>query len=252
MEINNNVNNTEPAVQDHVVDDQSAAVDTVVDQQPAVEPAQPQTRAENQQFKQMRQQTERLQQQMAAQQAENQRLMAALNGYGYQGSFAEIAERLEAENRQMTVEEYRQQQEQDAERAKQVLQNSPEYLAMKQKAEMYEQEVIGQMMKDDLAAINKAFPDAKLKSLDGLSEDFFKLIGQNIDPVTAYAAVQAGHQATQKPVPPVMGAVNQTPVEKEFYSQAEYDELVKNHPEKLKDPKFIDTVINKWMPKWGK
>ena len=43
--------------------------------------------------------------------------------------------------------------------------------------------------------------------------------------MTAYAAMQQAKQATAKPVPPVMGAVNQTPAEKEFYTSEELDRL---------------------------
>ena len=185
----------------------------------------PQSREVNHQFKLMRQEQERLQRQIAEQQTANNRLLEALKGYGYSGSAEEVAAQISAAQRGISIEEFNAQEQQAAERAKAMMQSDPEYLAMKQKAEAYEQAAFDNLFKSDLAAIKKAFPDFKGKSIDDLGDQFAALRANGVDAVTAYAAMQQAKQATAKPVPPVMGAVNQTPAEKDFYTSDELDRL---------------------------
>lgn len=197
------------------------------DEQPVERPAErkPQSREVNHQFKLMRQEQERLQRQIAEQQTANNRLLEALKGYGYSGSAEEVAAQIAAAQRGISIEEFNAQEQQAAERAKAMMQNDPEYLAMKQKAEAYEQAAFDNLFKSDLAAIKKAFPDFRGKTIDDLGDQFAALRANGVDAVTAYAAMQQAKQATAKPVPPVMGAVNQTPAEKEFYTSEELDRL---------------------------
>ena len=222
-------------------------------EQPEQQHSQPQPRRVNQQFKAMRQEQERqFRQQIDQLQNSNDRLLEALKGYGYSGSAEEVAAQISAAQRGISIEEFNEQERQAAERAKAMMQNDPEYLAMKQKAEAYEQAAFDNLFKSDLAAIKKAFPDFKGKSIDDLGDQFAALRANGVDAVTAYAAMQQAKQATAKPVPPVMGAVNQTKAEKEFYSKEEYEAIIKAHPEYLDDQKFVDNIINKSMPKWPK
>lgn len=197
------------------------------EEQPVERPAErkPQSREVNHQFKLMRQEQERLQRQIAEQQTANNRLLEALKGYGYSGSAEEVAAQIAAAQRGISIEEFNAQEQQAAERAKAMMQSDPEYLAMKQKAEAYEQAAFDNLFKSDLAAIKKAFPDFKGKTIDDLGDQFAALRANGVDAVTAYAAMQQAKQATAKPVPPVMGAVNQTPAEKEFYTSDELDRL---------------------------
>ena len=199
---------------------------TVADEQPEERPVKkPQSREVNHQFKLMRQVQERLQRQIAEQQTANNRLLEALKGYGYEGTPEEIAAQITAAQRGISIEEFNAQEQQAAERAKEMMQNDPDYLAMKQKAEAYEQAAFDNLFKQDLADIKKAFPDFKGKSIDELGVQFAALRANGVDAVTAYAAMQQVKQATAKPVPPVMGAVNQTQAEKEFYTSDELDRL---------------------------
>ena len=257
----NMMTNTVSEVQEPVVEAQSEeqpeeqpAEQNV--EQPAEQPeqqhSQPQPRRVNQQFKAMRQEQERLQRQIAEQQTANSRLMDALKGYGYSGTAEEIAAQITAAQRGISIEEFNEQERQAAERAKAMMQNDPEYLEMKHKAETYEQAVFDILFKSDLADIKEAFPDFKGKTIDDLGGQFAALRANGVDAVTAYAAMQQAKQATAKPVPPVMGAVNQTKAEKEFYSKEEYEAIIKAHPEYLDDPKFVDNIINKSMTKWPK
>lgn len=236
-------------VQEPVVEAQTEPVEEpVVDEQPKV-----QTREQNRQQAAMRRSRENdLQQQLEAARASESKLLEALKGYGYSGNAEKVADQIRAAQQGVSYEEYQAQQEQQQALMREMMQSDPEFLAMKQKADLYEQEAFNRVFKDDLAAIKKAFPDVKAKSVEDLGEKFVALRANGIDAVTAFAAMQKGVEATKKPVPPVMGAVNQAPPEKEFYSEAEYDALVKAHPEKLKDPKWVDMVINNWMPKWRK
>lgn len=215
-----------------VTDGTSAADETTeetqtAEEQPVERPAErkPQSREVNHQFKLMRQEQERLQRQIAEQQTANNRLLEALKGYGYSGSAEEIAVQIAAAQRGISPEELNAEEQRAAERAKAMMQSDPEYLAMKQKAEAYEQAAFDNLFKSDLAAIKKAFPDFKGKSIDDLGDQFAALRANGVDAVTAYAAMQQAKQATAKPVPPVMGAVNQTTAEKEFYTSDELDRL---------------------------
>ena len=217
-------------VQEDVVDSQSEPVEEpVVDEQPKV-----QTREQNRQQAAMRRSRENdLQKQLEMANASASKLMEALKGYGYTGTAEEVAAQVFAAQQGITYEEYQAQQEADSKRLKEMMQADPEYLAMKQKADLYEQEAFNRVFKDDLAAIKKAFPDVKAKSVEDLGDMFTALRANGIDAVTAYAAINKGQEATKKPTPPVMGAINQTPAEKEFYTSEELDRLTKKD---LEDP----------------
>ena len=260
------MNNENTEVQAPVVEEPTAATEETsaadetteetqaAEEQPVERPAErkPQSREVNHQFKLMRQEQERLQRQIAEQQTANNRLLEALKGYGYSGSAEEVAAQIAAAQRGISVEELQAQEQQAAERAKAMMQNDPEYLAMRQELNAYKQAAFENLFQNDLEDIKKAFPDFKGKSIDDLGFQFSVLRSNGLDAVTAYAAMQQAKQATAKPVPPVMGAVNQTKAEKEFYSKEEYEAIIKAHPEYLDDQKFIDNIINKSMPKWPK
>ena len=235
-------------VQEPVVEAQTEPVEEpVVDEQPKV-----QSREQNRQQAAMRRSRENdLQQQLEAARANESKLMEALRGYGYSGNANEVADQIRAAQQGISYEEYQAQQEQQQALMREMMQSDTEFLAMKQKADLYEQEAFNRVFKDDLAAIKKAFPDVKAKSVDDLGEKFVALRANGIDAVTAFAAMQKGVEATKKPTPPVMGAVNQTPAEKEFYTSEEVDNIERNHPEMLDDPKIFNRIM-KSMTKWGK
>jgi hypothetical protein len=234
-------------VQEPVVEAQTEPVEPeVVDEQPK------QTREQNRQQAAMRRSRENdLQQQLEAARASESKLLEALKGYGYSGNAEKVAGQIRAAQQGVSYEEYQAQQEQQQARMREMMQSDPEYLQMKAKADLYEQEAFNRVFRDDLAAIKKAFPDVKAKSVEDLGDQFVALRANGIDAVTAFAAMQKGTEATKKPVPPVMGAVNQVPAEKEFYTSEEVDNIEKNHPEMLDDPKIFNRIM-KSMTKWGK
>lgn len=226
---------------------QEAVVEPQTEPEEAVEEKPVQPRRVNQQFKAQRRESER--QQLEKLQADNSRLLEALKGYGYSGTSEEVTRQIRAAQAGVSYEEYQKQEERDTARYKEMMRNDPEFLELKAKAEYGEQQAFEALKKDDLAAVKKAYPEVKAKSVEDLGEEFLMLRAKDIPAELAYAAVQQMKEATKKPVPPVMGALNKTPAEKDFYTSAEFDEITRNHPEKLDDPKFM-ALIRKNMERW--
>ena len=246
------LNNTVNEVQETVVESQTEPVEEppveqVTDEQPVEQKVQ--TREQNRQQAAMRRSRENaLQQQLEMARASESKLMEALKGYGYSGNAEEVAAQIHAAQQGISYEEYQAQQEQQQALMREMMQSDPEFLAMKQKADLYEQEAFNRVFKDDLAAIKKAFPDVKAKSVEDLGDMFTALRANGVDAVTAYAAINKGQEATKKPTPPVMGAVNQTPAEKEFYTSEELDRLTKKD---LDDPSIYARAM-KSLSKLGR
>lgn len=87
------------------------------------------------------------------------------------------------------------------------------------------------LMQADLEAIRKV--DPSLKSLDDLGEGYIEYIEAGLDPVKAYWAIKAEENANHATPPKEIGRVETTPVEKDYYTDAEIDamsseELTKN------------------------
>lgn len=230
---------TEPAqepIEEPVAEQQEAAEQPPAEQKPVK-----QSREVNHQFKLMRQQQERLQKQ-------NEDLLAALKDYGYSGDAADVLNQLKAAKEGISVDAYMERENQIQTRAKELMQSDPEYQSLKEKAEAYENMAFENVIKEDLAAIRKAFPEEKARTVDELGEQFIALRAQGIDPVVAYAAINTAKQATAKPKPPEMGAVGQKPAEKEFYTSEEIDKLT---DKELDDPSIWAKVM-KSMTKLGR
>jgi len=231
---------------------QTAAENQKAQAQPQVQPQaqrREQPPEENQRYKQFRQQYEaqqrQLQQQLEQERARSGRVLEALKSYGMEGSPEEVALALEARAAGVTPEQLEAQRQQEQERARQLMESDPEVQNLRERAESAEQIVFDGIYKADAEAINRAFPDAKIRSIDELGDQFAALRANGVDAVTAYAAMKA----TAKPKPPVMGAVGAAAGEKTFYTSAEVDELTRNHPEMLDDPKIMERVM-KSMTKW--
>lgn len=244
--------NTEPVegseVQEPVAEAQTEPT-AEVEEKPVKKP---QSRAVNQEFAKFRRENERLQRELAAAQALSDRFVNAVGSHGYQGSAEEVVLALEAANAGISPEEMARRNEAERTRLQEMVKQDPEYLAMKEKADKYEMENFQNKLRDDLAAINEAFPEAKVKDIFELGMDFAIMRDQGMDAVKAYAALQMAKDAVKKPVPPVIGAVNTTPAEKEYYTEEEYNEIERNHPELLNDARFVDRIIKHSMPRWKK
>lgn len=231
---------TEPAQEP---EQQEAAEQPSTEQKPVK-----QSREVNHQFKLMRQQQERLQREMEQMQSGNAQLLEALKDYGYSGTAEEVLNQLKAAKEGISIDDYMERENQIQSRAKELMQSDPEYQTLKEKAEAYENMAFENVVKEDLAAIKKAFPEEKARTVDELGEQFIALRAQGIDPVVAYAAINTAKQATAKPKPPEMGAVGQKPVEKEFYTSEEIDKLT---DKELDDPSIWAKVM-KSMTKLGR
>lgn len=209
------------------------SAETAESQEGAAKPQQ--TREENSQFAQARKQAEA---EVKAIKAQNERLLEALKGYGYEGSPEEIADTLLAQMQGISKEEAKAQREQQekAEADKQKIQSE---------AEFYKKIAVEKMMADDLAKIQKINPE--VKSLNELGEEFGALLGALHDPVLAYDALKAKQARETKPVPQEIGAVNSNSAkEKDFYTSAEVDRLTAKD---FDNPKIMEAV-RKSMLKW--
>ena len=107
--------------------------------------------------------------------------------------------------------------------------------------------VFSDIRKKDAEEINRAYPDAGLKSVDDLGDEFFALRAEGVSNLTAYLAVTGAKDARKPRKPPVIGAVNGAgQKEKEFYSPDEVDRLTTRQ---LDDPKIRERVM-KSMTRW--
>lgn len=206
---------------------------------------------ENHQYARLRRQFEaQLRQEQAQRQQMEQmqrQMVTALNGLGYQGGPEDIADALAAQQQNLTVEQLRAQRQAEQQRARELMRQDPEYLAAKAQAEQYQEMVYRDLYERDVAEINEHFPDAKVKSLDELGEDFAAMRAGGVGNLAAYAAIRQAREAAAKPLPPEIGAVNATEAgEKDYYSPEEADRLTS---EQLDNPKIMDIVM-KSMTKW--
>jgi len=209
----------------------------------AVKP--PQTPEENRRQAQMRRSRENdLLQQLRAAEAKNQesaqqydRLLGALKGFGYEGDAEAVTEAILAQQRGVTVEQVRAQQAEERQRLQEMVRRDPEYQRARQLAEAYEQLLMQQVRDRDLAEINKAYPEAKIRDIEELGEDFRALREAGVGNLAAYAAVRGAQAAVQKPVPPEVGAVNSTQTkDNEYYTNEELDALT---AKQLENPKVL-------------
>jgi len=178
--------------------------------------------------------------------AQNERLLQALKGYGYEGSPEEIADALIAQQQGISTEEARAQREAiEAENAK--------YNQLQSEVETYKSLAIEKLKSDDLAKLKSAYPEdkevQKLKSIDELGDEFFLLLSATKDPELAYDALQAKNARHTKPVPPDIGAVNSSSgKEKDFYTPDEVDKLTDKDYD---NPKIME-IVRKSMLRWNK
>jgi hypothetical protein len=176
--------------------------------------------------------------------AQNERLLQALAGYGYDGSPEEIADALIAQQQGISTEEARAQREAiEAENAK--------YNQLQSEVETYKSLAIEKLKSDDLAKLKSAYPEdkevQKLKSIDELGDEFFLLLSATKDPELAYDALQVRNARHTKPTPPDIGAVNSSSSkEKDFYTPEEVDKLTEKDYD---NPKIMERVRQS-MLKW--
>lgn len=216
--------------------------ETQVETETVVEETRPrQSAEENAKFAAARRQAEA---EARAIKAQNERLLQALAGYGYEGSPEEIADALIAQQQGISTEEARAQREAiEAENAK--------YNQLQSEVETYKSLAIEKLKSDDLAKLKSAYPEdkevQKLKSIDELGDEFFSLLSATKDPELAYDALQVRNARHTKPTPPDIGAVNSSSSkEKDFYTPDEVDKLTEKDYD---NPKIMERVRQS-MLKW--
>lgn len=211
--------------------------------EPVVEPAKPQqTAEENARFAAARREAEA---EARAIRAQNDRLLQALNAYGYEGSPEEIADTLLAQTQNISVEEARAVREADEA-------NNAKLAQMQAENEFYRTKAIQAAMAEDLAKLKSTYPEDKtiqnLKDINDLGQEYFALLGALNDPTLAYDALQIKKNRETKPIPKDIGATNASSgKEKDFYTPDEVDKLTEADYEK--NPKLWG-VVRKSMLKW--
>ncbi len=212
-EVDSNVSEQVATAQDTTPETSEVATEQVAEEvaNPQMEVEKPvQSKEDNARFAAARRKAE----------SENQRLLQVLEGFGYKGSPQEIADILEAQQTQKPVEQVR------AEREAQEQQTAKE-MQLQAEVEELKQYKFSKLIEGDIAEINKAYPNANIKSVQDLGTDYLNImrLGQ-VDCVTAYEILQAKKAKEEIPKPQITGAVNsQTVQEKETYTADEVRQM---------------------------
>jgi len=202
---------------------------------PVVEAAPQQSKEDNSKYAEARRTAEA---EARAVRMQNDRLVQALNSYGYEGSPEEIADALEAASQGTSVEEVKAEREaREAEDSK--------FNALKSENEYFKSIAIKSQMAEDLKQLQTVYPE--VKSLNELDPKVFEIMKNGLDVITAHEIVKAQTDRTKKPTPPEIGGVdNSSSQEKDFYTSAEVDKLTSKDYE---NPKIMERVRNS-MLKW--
>lgn len=210
------------------------------EQQETAEPARqteqrPQSREQNAAFAAARRQAEA---EARAAREETRRLMDALSAYGYKGATAgELADTLEAQRRNIPVEQLRSERAAEHERIRQAIEDSPEMQRLREEKEALNRWKMERDFADDLAAIKKYNPKETAGSVMDFGRDFMAARAMGVDTITAYELAQAKKARETKPVPPDVGAIGSSAgIQKDFYTSDELDRLTSKE---LDDPKVF-------------
>lgn len=230
----NTVNDVEVGTE-ALQDDTSESVAEETPVESVVEPAPQQSKEDNAKYAEARRQAEA---EARAVKMQNDRLLQALNGFGYEGSPEEIADALLAANQGTSVEEVR--VEREAREAEEARIN-----ALRSETEYYRNIAIKSQMAEDLKQLQTVYPE--IKSLNELDPKVFSIMKNGLDVLTAYEVMKAQADRNKKPTPPDIGGVdNSSSQEKDYYSPAEVDKLTSKDYD---NPKIMERVRQS-MLKW--
>ena len=216
-------------------------------QQEGQQDPRPQTRRENAAFAAARRQAEQeartAREAAALAEAQNRRLMEALAGYGYSTNDPmALADQLEAQARQTTVEAVRAQRAQRERELREAVQRSPELLELRTQKEALERREAQRTFADDLAAVKRYNKDEKASSVEELGETFLRARAMGLDPLAAYDIVQRERERTAARKPPAIGEVAAgTGSDKGYYTETELDRLTGKD---LDDPSVLRRAID--------
>jgi len=230
----NTVNDVE-VVTEGLQDDASESITEETPVEPVVENAPQQSKEDNASYAAARRQAEA---ESRAIKMQNDRLVQALQKYGYEGSPEEMADALEAANLGTSVEEVKAEREaREAEDAK--------LNALKSENEYYRNIAIKSQMAEDLKQLQTVYPE--VKSLNELDPKVFAIMKNGLDVLTAYEVLKTQADRNKKPTPPEIGGVDSSSSqEKDFYSPSEVDKLTSKDYD---NPKIMERVRNS-MLKW--
>lgn len=243
MEPMNDVNESQVSVvetqEDSAVTESAVPPETVP--APPQEVAKPaQTPEENRAFREMRLKTEALAKEKAELEKIRDGYREALSQFGYEGeSDDEIQVNLIAARQQKTPEEVRADMKAEEERARQLLETSPEFLQTKQELEEYKRKDMEIQFSSDLKAIKEAYPDEKAAKIEDFGIQFLELCAAGIAPLTAYEALRNEKKRTST-VPVSTGDIKPANTEKEFFTSEELDRLTSKD---LDDAKTLDRAL---------
>ena len=179
---------------------------------------------------------------------ENNALIKAANGFGFEGNDgSSLALAMEAQQRDMSIEELMLEKQLKEQEINDQVEKNPKFIKAMKDSETLSQMLADMKASETLQKLQKIDPD--LKSIDDLDESFAKLVEAGVDEETAYFAVKAQKEYSQKDIPDIAGAVNSSSVgEKDYYTPEEVDRLSEKD---LDDPNIWEKV-RKSMTKWKK
>ena len=113
-----------------------------------------------------------------------------------------------------------------------------EHASMRQKVKDNQKLEAERRLEAALKAIRKI--DPKVKGIEDLGEEFFELIRNGFDGVTAYMALKAKKESGKKLKPPAVGRVAKSGAEKDYFTARELNLLTGRE---LDDPKVLKKAI---------
>ena len=116
---------------------------------------------------------------------------------------------------------------------------------LQREVEYYRRKDAERRMNDDLKAIQKL--DPSVKDLKDLGKEFFDLVRNGFDGVTAFTAVRAKSEMNKKEAPPVIGRINSKTVEeKDYFTDKELSAL---SAKELEDPAVLAKAMKSMTKK---
>jgi hypothetical protein len=202
-------------------------------------------------YAEMRRRVKAMEREAADKSAKMERLVKALETAGHTGTPEEMADKLEAEAKGITVAELAKERNRMSEAIKQ----HPDFKRAEEERDEYKSLYERRMFQDHLAAIKAAHPEETAEDITDLGETFISLMAMkqrkgevsSEDVLIAYEMAALERNRKTKPVPESPGKLNSTNGgEKEFYSPAEVDRLSEKQ---LNDPKILQRVMES-MTRW--
>lgn len=116
---------------------------------------------------------------------------------------------------------------------------------MEKEKEYYKNLAVQKLKADLLSELKILYPECTAESVDEFGLEFAKLLQNGISPALAYAAAKSVAEAGNKPLPPEIGAVNNTAApDREYFTRDEVANMTKE--EVHRNWKKIQKSRGKW------